>query len=332
MTPHLDREMLVDVCLDIASAYGVDAAELALSRGHIVPNKATKGVFESVASGSDPLGESYMHAMTAASRRTTGETYTPGPIVELMVNWAASRPAPQRVVDCGCGSGRFALAAARAFPDAEVIAVDSSPLATLMCKANVSAAGLSGRVQVMCEDFTKITLPAIEGRTLWIGNPPYVRHHALSVEQKTRFISSARELGIKVSGLAGLHAHFVLSIARQMGERDFGCLVLSAEWMDVNYGLAMRELFLRMGLSYVRVFDPRERLFDGVETTSVIVGFDKEARTDTVLLVESTVAREVPMPSARLKWSQALRGNGADKAIPPPASVAWVTMLAYTGG
>ena len=63
-----------------------------------------------------------------------GATYTPWPIVEEMVRWAAafrraSDAQPVRIVDPGVGSARFLIAAGRRFPRAELIGVDVGPLA-----------------------------------------------------------------------------------------------------------------------------------------------------------------------------------------------------------
>ena len=77
-----------------------------------------------------------METSASAFRRPNGETYTPASMVEGMLSWVAEVCQPERVVDCDCGSGRFAAAAARAFPRAKVIVIDSSPLSALMCRAH----------------------------------------------------------------------------------------------------------------------------------------------------------------------------------------------------
>ena len=85
----------------------------------------------------DSLGEEFMSSFSAETRRATGSTYTPFEIVNSMVRESAGEIDPDYVVDCGCGSGRFSLAAAMMFPRAKVYAVDNSPLACTMCSENV---------------------------------------------------------------------------------------------------------------------------------------------------------------------------------------------------
>ena len=55
-----------------------------------------------------------------------------------MVDWAANYATPARVVDPGSGSGRFSLAAAKTFRNAELIAVEVDPLAALILRANAA--------------------------------------------------------------------------------------------------------------------------------------------------------------------------------------------------
>lgn len=228
-----------------------------------------------LADGDDPLGDAYMSCNTSEERRPSGSTYTPLPIVKEMVDIACARIRPSLIVDCGCGSGRYSLACAKAFPDADVLALDNSDEAVSMCKANALAAGLSSRIKVVKADFTdyEITRPK-DGPVLWIGNPPYVRHHDIDPTTKKRFKDIAKMLGMKASALAGLHVHFLAAIARQWRNGDYGVLVTSSEWMDVNYGAFARELLAdRLGLDELHLFDRNSQVFDTADTTAVIISF-----------------------------------------------------------
>src|SRR5262249_37503628 len=132
-----------------------------------------------IRAGEDPLGEAFGRIRTAESRRTLGQTYTPPPIVGSMVGWAAGRGQPERVVDPGTGSGRYLLAAGAAFPAAALVGTDIDPVATLMTRGNLAAAGLAGRAEVRLADYRRLALPPVPGSTLFLGNPPYVRHHQI---------------------------------------------------------------------------------------------------------------------------------------------------------
>ena len=95
------------------------------------------------------------------------------------------------------------------------------------------------------------------GQTLFIGNPPYVRHHLLDPRWKTWLIDEATKRGHSASQLAGLHVHFFLATAKKAAKGDFGVFITAAEWLDVNYGSLVRELFLGdLGGKRIVVIEP----------------------------------------------------------------------------
>jgi hypothetical protein len=159
--------------------------------------------------GGDPLGADFSIIRSPVMRRATGATYTPPAIVDAMVGWAAKEgETPARVVDPGAGSGRYLRAAAQQFPNAALVAVEIDPLAALLLRANAAVLGFADRLQMHVEDYRAISLPKVNGPTLFIGNPPYVRHHEIGEPWKHWFASNAATQGFKASKLAGLHIHF----------------------------------------------------------------------------------------------------------------------------
>lgn len=191
-----------------------------------------------------------------------------------MVNWAAERAVPARIVDPGAGSGRFLLAAGKAFPDAELIAVEIDPLAALTLRANAAALKLAERLTVLVDDYRAIDLPEVDGATLFLGNPPYVRHHAIAAGWKDWFADAAASRGLVASKLAGLHVHFFLKTLMLAKSGDYGAFITSAEWLDVNYGDLMRKLLVNgLGGTDLHVISPAAMPFADAATTGVITCF-----------------------------------------------------------
>ncbi len=64
--------------------------------------------------------------------------------------------------------------------------------------------------------------PAGRGRrrTLYLGNPPYVRHHQIAPAWKEWLTLTARAHGLEASQLAGLHVHFFLATAARARTGD----------------------------------------------------------------------------------------------------------------
>ena len=234
-----------------------------------------------IAQGQDPLGEAFCQVRSPTARRAHGATYTPTDIVEAMVGWSADRGLPPtRIVDPGTGSGRFLAAAAYRFPQANLVAVESDPVAALMLRATAATRGFEERLSVKVTDYRRIRLPRIEGRTLFIGNPPYVRHHDIAPRWKDWYARTAARFGIRASKLAGLHVHFFFKTRTLAREGDFGAFITAAEWLDVNYGRALRELLAEeLGATALHVLNPAVAAFADAATTAAITCFEVGRRS-----------------------------------------------------
>ena len=232
--------------------------------------------------GGDPLGEAFCTIRSAEVRRESGAIYTPYKIVEAMVGWAATIGAPDRIVDPGAGSGRFLIEAGRQFKRASLVAVETDPLAALLTRANIAAVGMFDRTSVLLKDFRSAEFEQIDGRTLYIGNPPYVRHHLIDGEWKRWLKEQSAELGLKASSLAGLHVYFFLAIARWAKAGDYGALISAAEWLDVNYGQ-----LARYGIFVPAMTEP---------VRSVKKGLPSQSRQRCVMLLCLTFACTLKLP------------------------------------
>mgnify|MGYP002753912514 FL=1 len=323
------RADLAALCLGLLDgaegADGLSAEEQDLAAAGTCPTEdVVAATRDLVLAGGDPLGDAYRQAVPPEGRRALGQTYTPASIIEAMTAWAADHGRPVRVVDPGCGSGRFTLAAATVFPGADVVACDVDPLATLMTRASTHVMGLSERVEVVLGDYRELRLDAVDGPTLFIGNPPFVRHHGIAPRWKAWLTETARAWGLHPSALAGLHIHFFLATARLARPGDFGVFVTSSEWLDVQYGRMLRELLLGPFAAYsVHVLDPEAVPFADALVTGAITCFTVGEALPGVLMrpvrgVEELgrlgQGREIPRDrlAAASRWSVFVRDT------PPP--------------
>ncbi|WZO98377.1 hypothetical protein EP7_005438 [Isosphaeraceae bacterium EP7] len=255
---------------------GWSAAEDELAAGcGTAPSGLAGQVRRRIKAGDDPLGEFLCTLRKPAERRSLGATYTPPAIVAAMLDWAAARINPARVVDPGAGSGRFAVGAGRRFPDATLLAIEADPLPALLARAHLAVAGLAGRSEVRVGDYRSASISTIAGRTLYLGNPPYVRHHLLGPDWKRWLTDQAAALGHKASQLAGLHVHFLLATALKATPGDFGAFITASEWLDVNYGRLVRNLLLdELGGREVVIIEPTAQPFPDSASTAAITLFD----------------------------------------------------------
>src|SRR5581483_8895578 len=186
MTAMRTERELIGVALALIGGdanLSADEQRIADGNSYRPSRKLVAATRAAIALGGDPLGEALMRQRAPAFRRQTGAVYTPSAIIASMLAWAESEGSPARVID---------------------------PVAALLTRANLSACGLTHRAAVIVADYRE-TLPApTSGRTLFIGNPPYVRHHAISPDWKRWYARAAASFGIRASTLAGLHLHFFL--------------------------------------------------------------------------------------------------------------------------
>jgi hypothetical protein len=308
----------------LALALGADRAsltqaEVAVASRAVTPTRTVVVRARSaIDRGEDPLGEALCALRTPATRRPMGATYTPAEIVSSMTAWAASRR-PARVVDPGAGSGRFVVAAGRALANAELVAVELDPTAALLARAHLAAAGLGDRSCVVVDDYRRVKLPAIDGPTVFLGNPPYVRHHDVAPRWKRWLTREAKRLGLRASQLAGLHAHFFLATALRARPGDAGVFVSSAEWLDVRYGALVRELLLGpLGGQSLDVLAPTALPFPDADTTAAIACFVAGDHPKALRMREVPTSKALtslgagqPVPRARLassdRWTPLLR-------------------------
>lgn len=275
---HSERE-LIAACLALLDGRQVDLSSqerslMATCASSRLGASHVDEMRRAILRGGDPLGEAFASIRCARHRRAMGAVYTPQPIVKSMLSWLAEHASPVRIVDPGAGSGRFVLAAGALFPDAQLLAIEQDPLAALMTRANASVRGWTDRMTVLVGDYRELVLPQCAGTTAFIGNPPYLRHHDIDKRWKKWFASRFAVFGIKASALAGLHLHFLLQTRLLAHKGDVGVFVTSAEWLDVNYGDALRRLLLdELGGLALHVLEPAVEAFPGTATTAAIICF-----------------------------------------------------------
>jgi adenine-specific DNA-methyltransferase len=278
-----------------------------------------------ILAGEDPLGDAFCRLRDPARRRPAGQTFTPRPVVQSMVGWAARRLTPARVVDPGTGSARFLIAAGRRWPRAALVGVETDPLAAMIGRASLAAAGMAARASIRLGDYRSLDLAPAAGPTLFLGNPPYVRHHQIPAEWKRWLRSAAAGRGLPASGLAGMHVHFFLATALHAVPGDAGVLVTAAEWLDVNYGALVRSLLLGpLGGQSVHLLDPAVPAFADAAATAAITCFLPGTRSGRLRLrpvarladlgeLAGGAAVPVPVLRAASRWTP-LAGRAARPA------------------
>ena len=217
---------------------------------------------------------------TQHQRNVMGQFATPGPLAVEMLRSARDltigRTGGLRFMDPAFGTGSFYSALLRVFGRESIAAAygyEIDPHYGLPASRLWEPTGL----RLVLSDFTacRPNDRGTERVDLLVCNPPYVRHHHIERSTKLRLGREATEkLGIRVSGLAGLYVYFMLLSHRWLRPDSLSIWLVPSEFMDVNYGSALKEYLLnRVDLIRIHRFDPSEVQFDDALVSSAVVWF-----------------------------------------------------------
>jgi hypothetical protein len=238
---------------------------------------------------------------TRQERNAQGQFATPTGLAQAILTYATSL-LPQRekvrFFDPGIGTGSF-YSALRATASEERIAIAqgfeidphySRPAVNLWSNT---------KLRIIEQDFTKAQPPASEEErfNLLICNPPYVRHHHIVNGEKVRLQKAAEQAsGVGIGGLSGLYCYFLALSHTWMSEGGVAAWLIPSEFMDVNYGRALkRYLLTKVNLLRIHRFDPNDVQFADALVSSAIVFFRKEL-PPTDYAVEFTFGGAVSEP------------------------------------
>jgi hypothetical protein len=165
-------------------------------------------------------------------------------------------------------------------------------------------------------DFTTQT-PGSFGADLIVCNPPYIRHQHIQQQEKQRLQQLSEKVsGQKISGLAGMHAYFVLLTHAWLKEHGLAIWLVPSEILEVNYGRSIREYLLgNVSLERIHFFDHANGKFDDALVSSCIIVYRKEAPTNGTVAITSGDSFASPISQKHItrtrlensdKWSKYL--------------------------
>jgi adenine-specific DNA-methyltransferase len=259
--------------------------------------------------------EAELQQINSRERRyTLGQFFTPQPIAELMAE-AVLEVDPETCLDPGVGGGVLLRAVG---PGPKRFGCDIDPSAVALARDALEAQG--GELELLHGDFLSLdSWPfSIDELDAIIANPPYIRHHNLTPQQKALAKHYSRLFGLRVSSLSGSYVYFFLEAIKRLRFNGRLVFITPTEFLDARYGAALKEALLSCcDIDELIVLEMDELAFDGVLTTSAI-----------------TIATKRERPTRRLRMTEAqldgsvLRGRqvqlDADEASP---DAPWTALL-----
>jgi adenine-specific DNA-methyltransferase len=245
-------------------------------------------------------------AMGPELRNRIGQFSTPSALADEIASYCWDRwkekLRPVRFFEPCVGTGSFFSSLCRVFPKALIEIAFG-------CELNDSHADIarnlwaSSGLQVEHADFLG-QLPPANKYNLIITNPPYVRHHHLDADRKVELQAMVRErLSLRISGLAGLYCYFLLLADSWLEESGLSVWLIPSEFMDVNYGSAIKEYLTRnVRLLRIHRYCPTDGQFDDALVSSVVLIFEKAPPDDQEVVF--SLGGSLRSPTKRVIWRQ----------------------------
>lgn len=155
--------------------------------------------------------------------------------------------------------------------------------------------------------------PPVDGWTILLANPPYVRHQEIRDSLKGVRSRIERSTGIGVDGRADLYIYFVLTAHDWLAPGAVAAWLLPAEFLATDYGAALRDyLSSRVALRQVHIYDPKSPVFDNARISSTVVIYEKAppddrqvifSRGGTVTDPDEIHPVEVPYLATSARWT-----------------------------
>ena len=219
------------------------------------------------------------------SRNKLGQYATPSPLALSMLEFSKQfflENQKIQFLDPAFGTGSFYSALLNKYPhnrisDAKGYEIDlhHGKLAKEIWQGS--------QLRLKIADFTNEPPPSSDSdrANLIICNPPYVRHHHISRDDKIRLGKIVKKItGEKISGLSGLYCYFLLLSHDWLANGGVAGWLIPSEFMDVNYGKIIKQYLLE-NVTLIRIhrFESEDLQFNDALVSSAIVWLIKKKST-----------------------------------------------------
>lgn len=245
--PRLSAQLLLAKALDLDRLGLLLAMDRPLTPAEldgVRPLVARRGRGEPMA---HILGEREFYGLDFA---VTPATLIPRPETEGLIDQAKELFPDGRLsdfADLGTGSGCLAVTLAVTFPQATGLALDASPEALAVARANAARHGVADRLRFVAADFAD--LPQRDGGyALIVANPPYVSE--AEYRDCSREVRDFEPVSALVPGPTGLEALPVVARTALAALAPGGWLLMEIGWRQ---GPAAQAILSEHGLTAVAV-------------------------------------------------------------------------------
>ena len=194
---------------------------------------------------------STLEAPEAAKAR--GAVYTPTEITRFLARWAIRRET-DLALEPSCGDGAFMVAIndrlrelGRDNENGQLFGVEVEPGEAAKARA------LAPNADIRIGSFFEVMSADIPMVDAVVGNPPYIRYHGFTGNDRLQALARAKEQGVVLSNLTSSWAPFLVHAAAFLKPEGRLALVLPAELLHTDYANVVRAWLLKRFTSVVIV-------------------------------------------------------------------------------
>jgi adenine-specific DNA-methyltransferase len=253
-------------------------------------------------------------------RRSLGIYYTPAGLSDAIAYWAV-RNKKDTVLEPSFGGCAFLVAARR-----QLVALKARKPGSQLAGCDVDQSAFSilhsiagkrpSTSRYLKKDFLSVepsNFP-INEFTCVLGNPPFVRHHAISRSVKRNIAKLALRTAKPLPRTAGLWAHFVSHGLRFLGPNGRIGLVLPGSFLFADYARPLRDSIRRdFSRTTVVKLNYQTWLYEGAEERAVVLlaeGFGSGSCSDWIeVTAESEDLAKTAIRSARAARPKTYRAS-----------------------
>ena len=217
--------------------------------------------------------ESESSVPSIADVRTKGQVWTPRWVADIMASTFTGRSI-RHLLDPAIGPGVLVAAtkdAVRSMKSVTGFEIDPN---VVLCEDSSSSTSPKS-YQLRLESFIHAKVDAVFDAV--IANPPYLRHHRIDAETKSKCREICQEvLGIQIDARAGIHIYFLVKSLGSLVEGGRLCFILPADAFEGVFASKLwRAISSRYSIDGFLKFQNENPAFPSVDTNAVIVFISK---------------------------------------------------------
>ena len=229
----------------------------------------------------------YMASVSESHRKKFGQFFTPVSVAEFMTGWVTSNLVCRTILDPAVGLGVFFRVIDRSKPqnDYKFVGYDIDPTILSEAKSLLLSNPSYADIELKLEDYL------FNG---WhhkhdgiVCNPPYFKFQDYKNRAATLKEFQSR-LGVNLSGFTNIYTMFLLKSVKQLTANGRAAFLVPFEFLNADYGTIIKRYLLESKtLRYVVLFSSKEAVFSNALTTSCVLLFANDDKSQVVTFINA---------------------------------------------